>query len=139
MLSYCEIKKKLEIIEENIVKREKGEIVDDLDANKKIPLDLEFGVWFRNSGKESGEGEHTHLLNATLSKEGGQDKFVVAALKAFSAQMDVGCERCNLAGHWQPDLGGLNDPSALTLPQAPSERDSRETLVNHPGTKGKHI
>ena len=53
-----------------------------------------------------------------LPKEGGQDKFIVAALQAFSAQMDVACERCNLANHWQPDLGGLNDPSAPSVPQA---------------------
>ena len=33
MLSYSEIKNNLDIIEENIKKREKGEIVDDVDAN----------------------------------------------------------------------------------------------------------
>ena len=44
--------KKLKKLEENIEKRKNKEITDDSDAGEKVKLDLEHGIWFRNSGYE---------------------------------------------------------------------------------------
>jgi hypothetical protein len=52
---------KLKKIEKNIIKKENKEITDDLDASEKVKLDLEHGIWFRNSGYEIGD-KYTELL-----------------------------------------------------------------------------